>query len=558
LAFERQQKPPAVIRADYWQAPSQTDTSSSGNGQTPDRRGLTGSARLLQDIYQLDQSAFETNKRKLQLSKTISLAQLVPIEFQNFRQTEVLPFTTQMALFDRDFPGHYLRMTRRVRTSIVALIPPNQGIRATLATTGLSRAVIADGGFRSMVIRRDPELVALTSPLIPTGLFEEVSAYVAAHQEEREAQGRALVGRHGHARGRQVTSGSGTLPVQAPRVADRRVDAAGERQRCRRRIVPPHRRRSPTVAAVLPMLSRRRWSTGDVRAALPVRLGAAAAGRSPTTIPRLTAPWAAEDTAFRPRDLSDRDAVSLGVAGVPGTIRLADERRGTLVVMGARADGTQDVLAVEDGDRDSPESWLTRWRDLQRHGMTAPAVAVGDGARGCWTAVGEVWPATRAPRGWVHRRTHGLGQWPKRLQPNATRAVREIRNAAIRADAEAAITALTSAYPAQDPQAGASLERDQETRLPCFACPAEPWLPWRTTNPVASPFSTVRLRPRVTTGGGSRAKGLVRADKLVVMAEARGRKLLAPHGLPLVQAQGTFVAGMQQRRNEQGRGKEAA
>ena len=172
LAFERQEKPPAVIRADYWQAPSQADTSSSGNGQAPDRRGLTGSARLLQDIYQLDQYAFETNKRKLQLSKTISLAQLAPLEFQKLPPDRVLPFTTPMALFDREFPGHYLRMIRRVRTSLVALIPPNQGIRATLATTGLSRVVIANGGFRSVVVRRDPELVALTSPLNATGLFE--------------------------------------------------------------------------------------------------------------------------------------------------------------------------------------------------------------------------------------------------------------------------------------------------------------------------------------------------------------------------------------------------
>src|SRR5262249_45305645 len=89
LAFERQEKPPAVIRADYWQAPSQAETGGGGNGQAPDRRGLTGSARLLQDIYQLDQYAFDTNKRKLQLSKTVSLAQLAPTEFQNFRATGV-------------------------------------------------------------------------------------------------------------------------------------------------------------------------------------------------------------------------------------------------------------------------------------------------------------------------------------------------------------------------------------------------------------------------------------------------------------------------------------
>jgi transposase-like protein len=143
--------------------------------------------------------------------------------------------------------------------------------------------------------------------LLKPALEAELRAYVAAHQEEREAQGRALVVRHGHARGRQVTLGSGTLTVQAPRMEDRRVDAAGERRRCRRRMLPPYRRRSPKVAAVLPILDLRGWSTGDFREALPVLRGEEAAGLSPTTITRLTAQWATESTAFRQRDLSDRD-----------------------------------------------------------------------------------------------------------------------------------------------------------------------------------------------------------------------------------------------------------
>ena len=203
------------------------------------------------------------------------------------------------------------------------------------------------------------------------------------------------------------------------------------------------------------------------------------------------------------------------------TIRLEDEQICTLVVMGVRADGTKEVMAVEDGYRESPESWLTLWRDLKRHGMTAPAVAVGDGALGFWKAGGEVWPETREPRGWVHRLTNVLDKWPKRLQPKATRALREIMNAATRADAEVAITAFTTEYQAKYPKAVASLDRDQEKRLTCVDFPAEHWLHWRTTNPVESPFSTVRLRQRVTKGAGSRAKGLVMAYKLLVMAEER-------------------------------------
>jgi hypothetical protein len=170
LAFERQEVPRPYIQADYWQAPA--DGFGSSDGKAPDRRGLTGSARLLQDIYQLDQYAFDTNKRKLQLTKTISLAQPDPLAFQQFRETGVLPFDTPMEMFDRDFPGHYLRLIRRVRVSVIALIPPSQGIRATLTTTGASRVVIGGDIFQTVRTHRGPDEVALSSPSNATGLFE--------------------------------------------------------------------------------------------------------------------------------------------------------------------------------------------------------------------------------------------------------------------------------------------------------------------------------------------------------------------------------------------------
>jgi Tc toxin complex TcA C-terminal TcB-binding domain len=172
LAFERQEVPPAYIQADYWSAPTSNLSNTNPNPQAPDRQGLTGSARLLQDVYQLDQYAFNTNKRKLQLTKTFSLSLLAPTEFQRFRETGVILFSTPMELFDRDFPGHYLRLIRRVRTSVIALIPPSQGIHATLSTVGITRVVIGPEVFQTIPIRRDPEFVALTSPTNATGLFE--------------------------------------------------------------------------------------------------------------------------------------------------------------------------------------------------------------------------------------------------------------------------------------------------------------------------------------------------------------------------------------------------
>jgi len=176
LAFERQEIPSTFIQTDYWEPPSQGQSPDfsplSVNGQTTSMRGLTGSARLLRDVYELDQYAFLKNQRKLQLTETISLAQLDPFAFQRFRETGVLVFATPMSLFDHKFPGHYLRLVKRVRTSVIALIPPTQGIRATLSTTGTSRTVIGNETFATVMIQRGPESVALSSPVNATGLFE--------------------------------------------------------------------------------------------------------------------------------------------------------------------------------------------------------------------------------------------------------------------------------------------------------------------------------------------------------------------------------------------------
>lgn len=169
LAFERQQPLANLIKQDYWKFVSQP---AAGSSSAPDRRGITASARLLQDLTSLDQYAFDSEKRLLNLSQTFSLANLFPIEFDEFRRTGLLDFATTMRMFDEGFPGHYLRLIKKVRISVAALIPPNQGIRATLSTSGLSRVVTGDPSFPTVVIRQEPQSVALTSPTASTGIFE--------------------------------------------------------------------------------------------------------------------------------------------------------------------------------------------------------------------------------------------------------------------------------------------------------------------------------------------------------------------------------------------------
>lgn len=395
--------------------------------------------------------------------------------------------------------------------------------------------------------------------MLVAALEVEVGEYLEAHRGERDAEGHALVVRNGRARERKVTTGAGTFPVKVPRVNDRRLDADGERQRFSSRILPAYMRRSPKVTEVLPILYLRGLSTGDFREALPALLGEDASGLSPTAITRLTAEWEKEYEQYRNRDLSDRDYVYVWADGVHFNIRLEDERLCTLVVLGARADGTKELIAVEDGYRESEESWATVLRSLKRRGMRAPVVGVGDGALGFWAAVRDVWPETREQRCWVHRLANVLDKLPKGLQPKAKRALHEIMAAENREQAELLIKRFAEEYGAKYPKAVESLRRDEEKLLTFYAFPAEHWRHLRTTNPIESPFATVRLRQRVTKGAGSRSKGLAMAFKLLLMAQKRWRKLNGAELLPLVRAGVRFEDGKRvEREDTKKRGKKAA
>ena len=383
--------------------------------------------------------------------------------------------------------------------------------------------------------------------MLQHALEAEVEAYVTGHRDVHDERGRAQVVRNGQGAARQLVTGTGTLSVRAPRVNDRRVDADGQRQRFSSEILPSYMRRAPKVTEVLPILYLRGLSTGDFQAALPVLLGEEAAGLSPTTITRLTASWETEYRALRTRRLAEADYVYVWVDGVHFRVRLEEDRLCTLVMIGVRPDGTNELIAVEDGYRESTDSWSSVLRDLKRRGLRAPLVAVGDSALGFWAAVGAVWPETREQRCWVHRLANVLDKLPKRLQPKAKQALHAIMQAPTRADAEVGIDAFAHEYGAKYPKAVASLRRDQAALLTFYDFPAEHWRHLRTTNIIESPFATVRLRTRVTKGAGSRTKALMMAFKLLAMAEERWRKVNGSELLPLVRAGVRFVDGVQEK-----------
>ncbi|MDI5904824.1 MULTISPECIES: IS256 family transposase [Streptomyces] len=379
--------------------------------------------------------------------------------------------------------------------------------------------------------------------MLAAALEAEVNAYISELADQRDDSGRRLVVRNGFHQPRKVTTAAGAIEVKAPRVNDKRVDeATGERKRFSSAILPPWARKSPKISEVLPLLYLHGLSSGDFVPALEQFLGSSA-GLSPATITRLTAQWQADHKAFMNRDLSATDYIYVWADGVHLRLRLEEAKVAVLVMVGVRADGTKELIAMTDGYRESSEAWAGLMRDCARRGMRAPVLAVGDGALGFWNALNEVFPETRHQRCWVHKAANVLDALPKSAQPAAKRAIQEIYNAEDKEHAAKAIETFAKQYGAKYPKVVKRVTDDKEELLAFFDFPAEHWIHLRTTNPIESTFATVRLRTKVTKGAGNRAAALAMVFKLIESAQERWRAVNAPHLVALVRAGARFERG---------------
>ena len=301
--------------------------------------------------------------------------------------------------------------------------------------------------------------------MLAVALEAEVDAYIATYAALVDEHGHRLVRRNGHAPARTLATGVGQVEVARPRVDDRRTDpATGERQQFQRLILPRWCRRSPKVAEVLPLLYLHGLSSLDFVPALERFLGSSA-GLSASVVTRLTVQWQAEREVFLARDLSDRDHVCCWADGVHFNLRLEDGRLCVLVLVGVRADGTKELVAVADGQRESGDAWAELLRDCRRRGMGAPVLMVGDGALGLWAALREVFPEPREQRCWVHKVANVLNALPKSVQAGARRALNEIAQAEDRDHAERAIKALS---PTTGPSGPRRSPRWSTTRKRCW------------------------------------------------------------------------------------------
>ena len=379
--------------------------------------------------------------------------------------------------------------------------------------------------------------------MLAAALAAEVAAYIEQFADVLDEEGHRLVVRNGYHQDRDVVTGAGPVSVTAPRVNDKRLDPeTGTRQRFSSKILPAWSRKSGKVAEVLPLLYLHGLSSLDFAPALEQFLGTGA-GLSAATVTRLTAQWQDEAKAFEKRDLSQVDFVYLWVDGIHLKVRLEQEKLCLLVMIGVRADGRKELVALTDGYRESTESWADLLRDCARRGMRAPVLAIGDGALGFWGALREVFPQARTQRCWFHKIANVLGALPKSAHPGAKKALAEIWNAEDRRHALDAVRAFETAYGAKFPKAVAKITDDVEELLAFYDYPAEHWIHLRTTNPIESTFATVRHRTKITRGPGSRAAGLAMAFKLIEAAQDRWRAVNGPHLVALVRAGATFEAG---------------
>jgi putative transposase len=378
--------------------------------------------------------------------------------------------------------------------------------------------------------------------IIAATLELEVEEYIQRLRHLRDENGHALVVRNGKAEPRTVSLGVGPITLQAPRVDDRRPA-----HRFTSKILPPYMRRSPRLSDALPVFYLRGLSSGDFEEAIPALLGEDAAGFSASTITRLNRVWQEEQEGWSKRPLTGKEYVYVWADGVYFGVRLGEDKQlACLVLVGVLPDGTKEVIALQDGYRESTDSWLSLLRDLKRRGMPAPKLAIGDGALGFWVALRQVYPSTKEQRCWVHKIANVLDKLPKRVQPRAKDMLHEIMYAPDRQSALEDMQRFKQEFQAKYAKAVECLLKDQDELLTFFEFPAEHWIHLRTTNPIESTFATVKARTKRTKGAGSRKAGLAMAFKLLLGAQKTWRKINAPHLVALVQAGVTFLDGQPQ------------
>ena len=357
--------------------------------------------------------------------------------------------------------------------------------------------------------------------LITSAVEAELESFLAQFASARTAAGHAGVVRNGHHPERRVQTGIGPVSVRIPKVRSK----TGEPVTFRSALVPPYVRKTRTLEAALPWLYLKGVSSGEMGAALKVLLGPDAKGLSANTVSRLKRDWAQEYDGWKAEPLDKEPWVYIWADGVYSGLRGEQDKLCALVIVGVNARGQKHFLAIEDGVRESTQSWREVLLKLKERGMNAPKLATGDGAMGFWAALEEVFPESRQQRCWQHKTMNVLNCLPKLSQPKAKAALHDIWQAQTKADANKTFDLFLKTYEPKYPKAALCLQKDRDELMAFFDFPAQHWQSIRTSNPIESAFATIRHRTKRSKGCLSRDGMLHMIFKLGQCAEQNWRKL---------------------------------
>jgi transposase-like protein len=380
--------------------------------------------------------------------------------------------------------------------------------------------------------------------ILEEALEVEIETFIGHCKHLKDEQGRQRIIRNGYLPEREIQTGIGQIAARVPRSRDQ--DTEGEPIRFRSTLLPPYLRRTRSIEELLPWLYLKGISTGDFSEALAALLGRDAPGLSAGTIGRLKEKWREDLEVWRKRDLKGNRYAYLWADGIYCNVRM-EERQCLLVIIGVTEEGKKELVALEDGFRESELSWRAVLSDLKRRGMEEGAeLAIGDGALGFWKALEKIYPETRWQRCWVHKTANVLNKLPKSLQPKAKKLLHEIWMASGREEADKSFDHFIEIYEVKYHKAVECLRKDREVLLTFYDFPAEHWRHIRTTNPIESTFATVRLRTDKVRSCFSSQTVVTMAFQLCRCAERRWQKINGINQLSKIMEGKKFIDGIEE------------
>ena len=368
-----------------------------------------------------------------------------------------------------------------------------------------------------------------------------LEAEVTEVMNKLKSTGRDVV-RNGYLPERSVTTAIGDVEVQVPRIRAR----DGASINFASKLIPPYLRRSKSIDAWVAYAYLKGVSEGDMAGVLGVVLGEGAKKLTPSVVSSLKVEWKAKFDEWKKRDLS-RDTFSYIYAdGIYQEIRGDNPKLCVLVVIGVDDQGKKHLLTLEDGIRESTQSWREVLVDLKVRGMNAPFLAIGDGALGFWTALYEIYPTTKHQRCWFHKTANVLNYVPKSLRSKVKEDIHEIWKSPTKDVAKAAVATFVTKYEAKYPKAVHCLTKDTDVLLAFYDFPAEHWVHLRTSNPIESTFSILRHRTIKVKGAFSNESAMGMLYQLGLEAEKSWHRITGHERIAEVISGVVFVDGVRE------------